>query len=226
MLKNKKRYFKNAISLLVILVPITLFTTAIIGLSGFINLAWTMSRYQAYYLFVLVGYILARGLLFDALELFSEWMISSLRNGWLWIEVFLKPIDKILRIILLLFSSLVLFQLYGWNSDSLVMVSLEKLAQYTIVNLPGIHITVVSTIEFFILLALFVWASKWTREFCYRWLYKNAKDAGIRNSLSVFTQYAVILIGGFITLHVLGFDFSGMSMITWRTCSRDGFWFT
>jgi potassium efflux system protein len=31
--------------------------------------------------------------------------------------------------------------------------------------------------------------------------------------LSVFTQYAVILICGFITLRVLGLDFSGMSMV-------------
>lgn len=212
-LKYKKRYFKNAISLLVVLVPITLFTTAIIGLLGFVNLAWTMCRYQAYLLSVLVGYILTRGLVFDALELFSEWMISSLRNGWLWIEVFLKPLDKIVRVILLLVSILVLFQLYGWHSDSLVMTSLGKLAQYTIVNLPGLHVTVMSTIEFLIVLAIFVWAAKWTREFCYRWLFKNAKDAGIRNSLSIFTQYTIILLGAFITLHVLGLDFSGMSMI-------------
>ncbi len=213
LLKSQKRYVIHAISLLVILVPITLFTTAVIGLLGFINLAWSMSQYQAYALLVLVGYILARGLLFDALELFSELMISSLRNGWLWIEVFLKPLDKILRILLLVASILVLFQLFGWHSDSLVMVNLGKFAQYTIVNIPGIHITVTSTIGFCILLAVFVWASKWTREFCYRWLYKNAKDAGIRNSLSVFSQYAIVLLGGFVSLHVLGFDFSGMSMI-------------
>ncbi len=212
-LKGKKRYVKNAISLLVVLVPITLFTTAIIGLLGFVNLAWTMSRYQAYILTVLVGYILARGLVFDALELLSEWMISSLKNGWLWIEVFLKPLDGILRIVLFLLSVLILFQLFGWHSDSLVIISIEKLAQYSIVNFTGIHITVFSVIEFFILLAIFVWAAKWTREFCYRWLFKNAKDVGIRNSLSVFTQYAVILLGSFITLHVLGLDFSGMSMI-------------
>ncbi|WP_058493994.1 mechanosensitive ion channel domain-containing protein [Legionella worsleiensis] len=213
LLKGKKRYIKNAISLLVVLIPITLFTTAIIGLLGFINLAWTMSRYQAYILMVLVGYILARGLVFDALELLSEWMISSLQNGWLWIEVFLKPLDGILRIVLFLCSVLVLFQLFGWHPDSLVITSIEKMAQYSIVNFTGIHITVFSVIEFFILLALFVWAAKWTREFCYRWLFKNAKDVGIRNSLSVFTQYAVILLGSFITLHVLGLDFSGMSMI-------------
>ncbi len=213
LLKGKKRYVKNVISLLVVLVPITLFTTAVIGLLGFVNLAWTMSRYQAYILTVLVAYILSRGLVFDALELFSEWMISSLKNGWLWIEVFLKPLDGILRIVLFLLSTFILFQLFGWNSDSLVIISIEKMAQYSIVNLTGIHITVFSVIEFFILLAIFVWAAKWTREFCYRWLFKNAKDVGIRNSLSVFTQYAVILLGSFITLHVLGLDFSGMSMI-------------
>ncbi|MGL5742348.1 MAG: mechanosensitive ion channel domain-containing protein [Legionella sp.] len=212
-LKSQKRYVRHAISLLITLVPITLFTTAGIGLFGFINLAWSMSYYQAYALLVLVGYILARGLLFDALELFSELMISSLRNGWLWIEVFLKPGDKILRILLLLASVLVLFQLFGWHSDSLVMISIEKIAKYTIVNIPGIHITVASAIAFITLLAVFLWASKWTREFCYRWLFKNTKDAGIRNSLSVFSQYFVALIGGFVALHVLGFDFSGMSMI-------------
>lgn len=213
LLIHKKRYIHNAVSLLIMLVPVTLFSTAAIGLSGFISLAWTMSRYQANALTVLVGYILARGLLFDALEFFSEWMISSLRNGWLWIEVFLKPIDKILRVVLLLSSVAVLFQMFGWNSDSLVMLSLEKFAQYTIVNVPGINITVASTIAFVILLAIFVWAAKWTREFCYRWLFINTKDAGIRNSLSVFSQYSIILIGGFVALHVLGFDFSGMSMI-------------
>lgn len=213
LLKSKKRYFKNAMSLLVILIPITLFTTAIIGLIGFVNMAWTMSRYQAYILLVLVGYILVRGLIFDALELFSEWMISSLKNGWLWIEVFLKPIDKILRIVLFLTSALVLFQLFGWYSDSLVVTSLEKIVKYSILNITGIHITVASIIEFFILLAALVWAAKWTREFCFRWLYKNTKDVGIRHSLSVFTQYTVILLGTFITLHVLGLDFSGMSMI-------------
>lgn len=128
--------------------PIAVFSTAVIGLFGFTNLAWSMSLYLAYALIVLVGYILARGLLFDALELFSELMISSLRNGWLWIEVFLKPIDNIMRIILLIISILVLFQLFGWHSDSIVMINLGKFAQYTIVNFPGIHITVYSTIEF------------------------------------------------------------------------------
>ncbi len=213
LMRLKKRYIKNALSLLVILIPVTLFTTAVIGLSGFFNLAWIMSRYQAYILMILVGYILIRGLLFDALEFLSETMISSLHNGWLWIEVFLKPLDKILRLALLLLSLWLLFELFGLYADSALMLKFEKFFRYPIIHVTGIHITVQSVVEFLFLVALFYWIAKWTREFSYRWLYSNTTDPGIRNSLSVFTQYAVILFGGIITLHVLGFDLSGMSMV-------------
>ncbi|WP_244946872.1 mechanosensitive ion channel domain-containing protein [Legionella israelensis] len=212
-LKRKKRYYQNAVKIFVLLLPLTLFTTAIIGLLGFSTLAWTMYLYQAYILLILMAYVLTRGLLFDALELISEWMISSLQNGWLWIEVLLKPLDKILRILLLIVSILLLFQLFGLFSDQNIMNRLETIILYPFINLSGVHITLLSAFEFLILLSIFIWAAKWTREFCYRWLYRNAKDAGIRNSLSVFSQYAVILIGSIITLRVLGLDFSGMSFI-------------
>ncbi len=212
-MNTRKRYVRNAITLLVILTPITLFTTAVIGLVGYFNLGWSLSRYQVYLLFVITSYVLLRGLIFDALELLSEWMISSLRNGWLWIEVILKPLDQILRVILLASSVLTLFQLYGWSADSWVTTSLIELGKYPFVNISGVHITLISTMEFIGLFFVFLWAAKWTREFSYRWIYRKARDAGIRNSLSVFTQYAVILIGGFITLRVLGLDFSGLSMV-------------
>ena len=213
LLRAKKRYFRNAVSILIILAPLILLTTAIIGLVGYIHLAWNLSRYEAYLLIVITSYILVRGLLFDALELLSEWMISSLHNGWLWIEVILKPLDKILRVSLIVISITILFQLFGWYYDSFVMDNIKSFVHYAFIDISGIHITIISTLKFFILLSLLIWASKWTREFCYRWLYRNTEDEGIRNSISVFTQYALILIGGFITLRVLGLDFSGMSMI-------------
>ncbi len=213
LLITKKRYFRNVISILSLLVPLIILTTAIIGLVGYINLAWTMSRYQAYLLLLLISYVLVRGLIFDALELLSEWMISALKNGWLWTEVILKPLDMILRGLLVVTSIVLLFQIFGWYSDAFVMGTLKKFGSYPLIDVSGVHITFVSILEFALLLCIFTWASKWTREFCYRWLYRNAKDAGIRNSLSVFTQYAVILMGVFVTLRVLGLDFSGMSMV-------------
>lgn len=212
-LRSTKRYFRNAVSIFSFLVPLILFTTAMIGLIGYINLAWSMSRYQAYLLLLVTGYILIRGLTFDLLELFSEWMVSELQNGWLWIEVILKPLDKILRLVLLLLSILILFQLFGWYSDAFVMKNLQELLVYPLINISGVHITLQSTGQFFIAVCVLIWLSKWTREFCYRWLFRNTKDLGVRNSLSVFTQYAVIVIGTLITLRILGLDFTGMSMV-------------
>lgn len=212
-LNSKKRYVNNIISLMSILLPLTLLTSAIIGFSGYINLAWTMNRYQFCVLLIITGYMLARGLVFDALELLSEWMIAKLKNGWLWREVILKPLDKICRAVLFLLSTVILLELFGFNSNSALFAKLINFGKHPLVQTSGINITLFSTVEFILLLFIFAWAAKWTREFCYRWLYRHAKDPGIRNSLSVFTQYAVILIGGFITFRVLGLDFSGMSMI-------------
>lgn len=210
---TKKRYFHTAISLLTFLVPLILLTTAIIGLVGYINLAWTLSRYQAYLLLLITGYILVRGLIFDILQLLSEWMLSSLQNGWLWIEVVLKPLDKILRFLLFVASIVILFQLFGWYADAFIMESLRQFGHTPLIDISGIHITLFSILKFIFLTCLFIWMSKWTREFCYRWLYRNTKDVGVRNSLSVFTQYAIIMLGVLITLRVLGLDFSGMSMV-------------
>lgn len=212
-IKTKKRYLRKAISLLFVLLPITLFTTAIIGLVGYMNLAWSMSRYQAYLVLVMTGYVLARGLLSDALELICEWMVASLRSGWLWVEVFLKPLDTIIHLVLFLASVIFLFQLFGVYTEMPVLTWLNHLGQYELIGVSGVHITLVSVLEFFIVVSIFVWAAKWTREFCYRWLYRDSRDEGVRNSLSVFTQYAVILLGSYITLRVLGLDFSGMSMV-------------
>ena len=213
LLKAKKRYLRKAISLLVVLVPLTLFTTAMIGLVGYIDLAWTMSRYQVYLLLVLTTYVLVRGVLLDALEWTSKWMIASLHNGWLWIEVILKPCDAILRVSLVLLAVVVLFQGFGWSSDSHVVHTLRQIGQYPFVNLSGAHITLFSALEFVALIFVFIWFAKWTREFCYRWLYRQVADPGVRNSLSVFTQYAVVLSGGLLTLRVLGIDFTGMAIV-------------
>ena len=213
LLKAKKRYLRNAISLLVVLVPLTLLTTAIIGFVGYIDLAWTLSRYQAYLLLVITSYVLVRGLVLDALDAMSKWMIASLHNGWLWIEVILKPLDAIARVFFVFLSIFILFEVFGWTADSHVVSVLKQVGHYPFVNLSGARITILSVLEFVALLFVFIWFAKWTREFCYRWLYRHVSDPGVRNSLAVFTQYAVILLGGLITLRVLGIDFSGMAIV-------------
>jgi potassium efflux system protein len=213
LLSNKKSHMRHAVSVLGWLVPITLLTTALLGLVGYINLAWTMSRYQAYCLVVVVGYVLVRGLLRDALELLSEWMVTRLHNGWLWVEAVLKPLDKLIRLTLLVVSLCIILQWVGLLSDPKWLSLALNLGHLVLINWAGVHITLLSLGEFVALLMIFIWATKWTREFCYRWLYARVMDPGIRNSFAVFTQYGVVLLGCFVTLRVLGVDFTGMMVV-------------
>lgn len=212
-LEHSKRYLRRAVQLLVYLLPWTLLSTAVLGLVGYLNLAWTMSTYQIQLLFLIALYVLLRGFLFDALALVSDIMMRRMHNGWLWIEVFLKPIDKIMRVLLMFVSLLVFLKVFSISLYSPTIEKLKALSQHPILDVSGIYITARSTVYFLILVAFLSWLTRWTREFSFRWLYRNMKDLGIRNSLSVFTQYSVVIIGAVIALRVLGFDFSGMSMV-------------
>ncbi|MGA2655099.1 MAG: mechanosensitive ion channel domain-containing protein, partial [Gammaproteobacteria bacterium] len=65
--------------------------------------------------------------------------------------------------------------------------------------------------------------ARWSREFAYRWLYSSAKDPGVRNSLSVFTQYATVALGAFIILRVLGIDLTTLTVVAGALAVGIGF---
>jgi potassium-dependent mechanosensitive channel len=211
--RTNKPPIRHLGSLLGMLIPFTLFTTAVIGLLGYVNFAWLLSRYQAYFLLILTAYVLLRELLADMLDLLSEWMVSKLNNGWLWVEAILKPLEKWLHVGLALLGVVVFFRGLNEHWEQNLPFLIKKIGHYPILSGSSIHITLFSSIESIILLMILIWLSRWTREFCYRWLYRRVIDAAIRNSISVFTQYTIILLGSFILLRVLGLDLSGMGMI-------------
>ncbi|MDF1683378.1 MAG: mechanosensitive ion channel [Legionellaceae bacterium] len=211
--RTNKPPIRHLGALLSMLIPFTLFTTAVIGLLGYVNFASLLSRYQAYFLLILTAYVLLRELLADMLDLLSEWMVSRLNNGWLWIEAILKPLEKWLHVGLAVLGIFVFFEGVNQHWDQNLPSLINKVGHYPIIRGSGIEVTLFSSIEAIILLMVLIWLSRWTRELCYRWLYRRVLDAAIRNSFSVFTQYAVILLGTFVLLRVLGLDLTGMGMI-------------
>jgi potassium-dependent mechanosensitive channel len=209
----KQRPVRHFGRLLGFLIPTVLLTTAVIGLVGYINLAWMLSRYQAYFLLVLTAYVLLRELLSDILDLLSEWMVSKLHNGWLWVEAILKPLETWFHVGLGVLGVFVLFRGFKHDWEFRILSGVKSIGTYPFLNGAEIHVTLFSSITAFILLMILIWLAKWTREFCYRWLYRGMVDAAIRNSVSVFTQYTIILLGAFLFLRVLGIDLTGMGMV-------------
>ena len=210
---SQRTYFKKVVLILGLLIPVILLINAIIGFFGFVNFILTISWYEGVFLLVLIGYLALRGVLREVMEFFSRLLIQHVSNGWLWTEAFLKPIDNVLRIILFLAAWVVLFFSYGWNQQSPVVERLTMLLHIHLFDMLNTSFTPLSIIELAVIVAILYWAARWTREFVYRFLLSRTKDSGIRNSIAIFSQYAMIVIGLFICLRVLGIDFKTLVAI-------------
>lgn len=212
-MESQHPYLQRSIRLVGILVPILMFANSIVGLFGYVNLVMTVSWYEGIFLIVLIGYLILRGLLSDAMEQLSRLMIQYVNNGWLWTEAFLKPIDKILRITLFIVAWAVLFLLYGWDKQSPIVERLTGMLHYQLANALGTTITPLNILELCVVISFFYWTAKWTREFVYRLLLSRTKDLGVRNSIAILSQYTVIVVGIFICLRVLGIDLRALTVV-------------
>lgn len=206
-------YFKKSVLFIGVLVPLLMLVNSLIGVSGYVNLIMTISWHEGLFLIVLVSYLMLRGLLTDALEQLSRLMIQYVNNGWLYTEAFLKPFDKVLRLALLMASGAALFLLYGWDEKSPIVERLTRLLHYQLLSVLGKTITPLSVIELFVVISIFYWTAKWTREFVYRSLSSRTKDMGMRNSIAILSQYGVIVLGVFLSLKVLGIDLQALKVV-------------
>jgi len=212
LIQNRK-YLIRAIHMVCWVLPLGVIISSVIGLLGYINLAWILIYYQAVMVLVMTGYAILRGVFTDLFTISSEWVIKNLNQGWLWSEAFIKPVDKVIHIFLFFLTVMAVFLLFGWRHDSPFVAKALEVLNHPFFYFSGINVSLVSITEFVVLVAFFYWLSKWTREFAYRWVFRNAKDIGIRNSLAVFSQYTVVTLGIIITLRILGIDFTGLSVI-------------
>lgn len=208
-----KPYVRRVTHWLGFLIPLTLFSNAIIGLVGYVNLAWIIWIAESQFLLVLTAMVLARGLLGDTMEMLAKLMIRNLKSGWVWTESVLKPLHTVLYLLIYYLAGYALFYMYGFDHNPKVMERLAILATKPIIQISGISITVYNVLQFVILLMVIRWAAKWSREFAYRFIFAKYKDKGLRNSMAVFTQYATILVGAFVILKVIGIDLTTLTVV-------------
>ncbi len=216
-------YFRQSIRFIGLLVPLLMFGNSVIGLIGYMNLVMTVAWYEGIFLIVLIGYMILRGLLSDGMEQLSRVMIQYVNNGWLWTEAFLKPIHKVLRITLFLSAWALLFLLYGWDKQSPIVERLTRLLHYQLAHVLNTTITPLNIIELCVVISVFWWTTKWIREFVYRLLLSRTKDMGIRNSIAILSQYAMIVLGVFLCLRVLGIDMQALAVVAGALAFGIGF---
>lgn len=211
--EKTKPYLRRAVHWLGFLIPLTIFSNAVIGLIGYVNLAWAIWVAEGQFLLVLTAWVLARGLLGDVMETVAKATIRHLKSGWVWTEAILKPLHTILHLIIVILAFASLFVLYGFDKNPVVIERVQTFMNWPLFTMGATAITPFSLIQFVILLIVIRWAAKWSREFAYRFLFARQKDKGIRNSMAVFTQYATIIIGAFVILKVVGIDLTTLTVV-------------
>ncbi len=218
-----RRYFYRVVQLLTVLIPLALLFNAIVGLLGFVELAWAIARYQLVFFAVMAGYLIIRGLLIDAMEYVSEVLIQYVKQGWLWTEAILKPMDRVLRVVLFILCSIFLAHLFHLDNNEQFIDLLNQLLQQKLFSIGGNAINALLLCELLVILSLIKWLAHWSREFSYRWLYVGAKDVGVRNSLSIFTQYLSVIVSVLIGLKILGIDLRGFTVVAAAFAAGIGF---
>lgn len=214
-IENKHAYLKGVIRWLSFLIPFSLLTNALIGLVGYVELAWAIAHYQGLFLVALTAYLLLRGLLDELIRWASEQCIRHFRNGWLWSQALLRPFHQALKLALLILSIMGLFELYGWGDRvPLLNTNLTKLLSMKLFVIASTAtVTGLTILELALLIVILIWIAHWSREFAYRWLFAHTKDLGLRNSLAIFTHYTLIAIGITIGLNILGLNWGNISVI-------------
>ncbi|MBP9723017.1 MAG: mechanosensitive ion channel [Gammaproteobacteria bacterium] len=200
-----KPYVRKAIWLIGLIVPITILSNAALGIIGYVNLAWKIALAELQLSLVIALWLIFKGLLNELMEIIFRFFIRNVTNGWLWTESVLKPLQTVLNVVLFVSACIGLVFIYGWNSGVDLVTLIHAIVNFYLVTVSGVDIFVKDFLIICIIFGIVIWATKWSREFSYRWLYSKTKDLGVRNSLAVFTQYSILVVGLIIILRFIGF---------------------
>ncbi|HXH02364.1 MAG TPA: mechanosensitive ion channel domain-containing protein [Candidatus Competibacteraceae bacterium] len=201
-----------ALRIMSLLFPLTLASAALLGLVGYLNLAWTVAWHLVVFLLLLVGWLVLRGLLDDAVVWLKNYAITHSEQGLLWTQEIIAPLHRIANVLLFLGMGVVLFKAYGLEGDSGVVVAIWKFLEAPLFTLGGAEISLWRIAVTVITFMLAIWFGQWCKAVTYRWVFARITDLGVRNSLSVFTQYFVVLVGLLITLRLVGLDLTTLTV--------------
>ncbi|MEN8178249.1 MAG: mechanosensitive ion channel domain-containing protein [Pseudomonadota bacterium] len=205
-----KAYWVRLLGLTGFAIPLATLASAVLGISGYINLGWAVAAHLGLFLLVLTGWLIARGLVIDLARSSEDFLAQRSKRSAFWIKSLVEPLQFLARLILLLAAIWILFRLLG--GDPVTGLDFKSWLNYSVFTIGETSITSRNLLGSLFLVVLVFYIGRWAREVTYGWLYGNIKDLGIRNSLSVFTQYAVVVIGLIIALNILGINLTSLTV--------------
>lgn len=212
-----KGYWYLVIQLISLLLPISFLSVATLGMIGYLNLGWEVAKYTSIFLLVLTLWLIAQGILDDGINFLKNFALRHSHYGLLWTQDIIPLGHKLLGLTLVGMAILIFSWLSGWYTgtglhDAVIKEGVEQVFTYSLFKLGENELSLSDLLLFILALWGVFWFGGWCRRVTYRWIYSGITDLGVRNSLSVFTQYAVVLLGLLITLRVIGIDLTTLTV--------------
>jgi len=137
--QQPRLYFFLAI--LSLLLPLAGLLTALIGISGYTNLAWKMGKYEGFFLLAFFFWLIMRGYLIDSFEWAERRAVTHQPNGWIWAKAVISPLQVIARMTLLVFAFFFLFWLIQNNGNTSLIAQLQDLGKHPLFKIGDTDIT-------------------------------------------------------------------------------------
>ncbi len=208
--KKEAGYWPQLVGLISLAIPIAILTAAVVGIAGYINLAWAVAWYLSIVIAVISVWLVARGLTVALAKTVEHKLIQRSERGIFWVKSIVEPVQLLIRLGLFFIAAWIIYRFFGGDPET--GLNFKEWHQYTLFTFGGTPINGIDILSSIFLIALVFYLGRWTREITYGWLYSHVHDLGVRNSLSVFTQYAVIVVGLLITLNILGINLTSLAV--------------
>ena len=208
--RQKAVYWVRLLGLVSFAVPLAILTAAVLGIVGFVNLAWYVAGYLIIVISILVGWLIVRGLVIDLAQHIQAQMERRLQHGIFWVKSFLDPVHFLIRILMFLAVVWIIYRLFV--GDPTTGFDLKGWLREPLFSIGETSVNSLNLFGSLLLLVTVYYVGHWSREVTYNWLYGNIRDLGMRNSLSVFTQYTVVVIGLLIALNIIGINLTSLTV--------------
>ncbi len=206
------RYWVQVIGLLALLAPLSVLTAASVGVAGYINLARAIGAALAVVVAVLALWLVLSRLVGDGTNALKNLANLRSNNGLLWTKGVIEPLHALLRSVLFIVVWSIPLYVYGVGFDNPVLIKLLRALEHPLFSIGGTSISAGRILIALAALVAVIRTGRWLRLITYRWAFSSLSDEGIRNSLSVFSQYTFVLVGLLLTLHLAGIDLTTMAI--------------
>ena len=206
------RFWFSLLRLATLIMPLAMVAAAIIGLLGLLNLARLVAWYLLLFVAVMIGWQVVRALVEDLVVMLKNYAVKHSGYGLLWTQDVINPLHRILDIFIFLGASWMLFRLYDLGAQSFVVTKFIDIVEQPLFSLGGSRISLQNIIVTLVIVMIVLWFGQWGRSITYRWMFSRISDLGVRHSMSVFTQYFIVLVGFLITLNIVGLDLTTLAV--------------